>query len=92
MDELVPKPQKFAPLLVLSLVAAFLGPEAVLGVHSRIGGVVLGFVFFLIWIGLIIFAVRRFRKRGLWLLTGAPLALMVPLLSTMLILMDKDSK
>jgi hypothetical protein len=39
MDELTPKKQKFAPFFILSLVAAFLGPEAVLSLNGRIGGV-----------------------------------------------------
>ena len=92
MDELAPKQQKFAPLLLISLLAAFLGPEAVLSLNGRIGGIVLGFVFFLTWIALIVFAVRRFKRRGLWLLTGAPFALMVPIISGMLIAMGKNSK
>jgi len=92
MDELTPKKQKFAPLFILSLVAAFLGPEAVLSLNGRIGGVVLGFVFFTIWIALTIFAIRRFRRRGLWLLAGAPFALMVPVMFVLLVAMAKDSK
>jgi hypothetical protein len=92
MDELAPKQQTFARLLIVSLLAAFLGPGALVSLDGRIGGIVLGFLFFLTWIALIIFAIRRFRTRGLWLLTGAPFALMVPILSAVLIAIRKSSK
>ena len=77
--------QKFGPLLILSLFAAFLSPIALLRVQPLGSGIALGLSLFLMWLGLLIFAVRKFRKKGLWLLVGSPIAVLFPLFSIILI-------
>ena len=77
--DLQPTSQKLGPVLALSVIVAFLSAEATLGVRNRAGAVVLGLLLFLVWIGLVIYAVRKFRKRGFWLLLGSPFVLVVPL-------------
>jgi hypothetical protein len=67
-----------APLLVLSLLAAFLSLAAPLRMES--GGVLLGCFLFSVWLALVVFAIRKFRKKGLWLLIGSPIAFLFPAL------------
>ena len=71
-----PNPPKMAPLLVLSLMTAVLSFFAPLLVRSH--GKMLGYFLFLVWIALVVFGIRKFHRKGLWLLVGTPIALLLP--------------
>jgi hypothetical protein len=68
----------FAPLLVLSLSVAALG--AVLPFHySGLGtSAIASLCLALFWLILVVVGLLKFKKRGLWLLIGAPIAPFFP--------------
>ena len=80
-------------LIVSGIIAAcaflwfgILGQDQFLVRIGGLPGLVGSFVFSAVWLYLVMAAIKRHRKRGLWLLVGAPLALFWPiaLLSTLI--------
>jgi hypothetical protein len=66
---------KFVPFLLLSFFASFLSAVAPLRIEPN--GIALGALLFMLWVGTVVFGIRTFRRKGLWLiLVGSPFALL----------------
>jgi hypothetical protein len=71
-------------LLVISSIVAALAFGIPWLTHFADQGI--SFTLLLLWIGLVVAGLMRYRLRGLWLLTGAPLALFWPVALLIVIL------
>ena len=61
---------------------AFLSPRVYHGFDSPM---IISFQLALVWLALLIFGIGRYKRKGVWMLLGAPLALFWPVLMVLLI-------
>jgi hypothetical protein len=70
---------RLAPLLTISLVVAIAGPVLSAFADSPVATHLSMFAPASLWLMLLVAALVVHGKRGLWLLVGAPFALLIPL-------------